>query len=168
MNTHMPKAIFIAGLPGSGKSWFARLLARETGAVHLNTDILRNRLGNRGKYDLDTKMHVYEVMNLEMGELLSQGLTVIVDATFYKENIRKAFEENARLYCDQIFFIYLHAAEEIIRERVSQPRPDSDADFDVYRQIKSLYEPFRQPCLSLDSGVLSGEQMLEQALTYCG
>ncbi|MBK7408303.1 MAG: AAA family ATPase [Saprospirales bacterium] len=47
--------ILITGLPGAGKSTFALALAAANGAVHLNTDRVRAKLGLRGHYDPESK-----------------------------------------------------------------------------------------------------------------
>jgi predicted kinase len=37
--------VLVYGLPGTGKTFFARHFAKETGAVHLNTDLVRGKAG---------------------------------------------------------------------------------------------------------------------------
>ena len=50
--------VLIVGLPGTGKTTFAVELAREIGGAHLNSDIIRTSLGQRGKYDIASKAAV--------------------------------------------------------------------------------------------------------------
>jgi predicted kinase len=51
--------IVVYGLPGTGKSWLSRRLAREFHAIHLNTDIVRDELGKKGDYSQASRYQVY-------------------------------------------------------------------------------------------------------------
>ena len=51
--------IVVSGLPGTGKSYFAEKLSGRLGAVHFNSDKMRNALHVRGKYTIGDKLHIY-------------------------------------------------------------------------------------------------------------
>lgn len=151
--------ILITGLPGTGKTTLAREYAAKYGALHLNSDLLRRELGLMGHYRPEDKKKVYDALLERAREALSAGKEVVVDSTFFKESIRKPFrtlaaECNARLY-----WVEVRASERTIRERVQTPRPDSEADFDVYEKIRDAYEPLREPHLTLWSDEMSLEAM---------
>lgn len=155
--------ILIMGLPGAGKTTFARALAEKTGAVHLNSDIVRRNIGKRGAYTPADKQAVYEELFRRTEASLQQGRDVIVDSTFYKASIRKPYEQLAEKYDHPLKLIVVKADEAVLQERLAQPRPDSEADFSVYQKIKAEYEPPDESLLVLWSDRLSMAEMLQKA-----
>lgn len=158
--------IMITGLPGSGKSTFATALALSLKVPHLNTDIIRSNLGKRGQYDESTKAMIYAKMLKKTESILHDGDSVIVDATFYKEGLRKPYRALAKKYKKPIFWIIVAAEEAIIRERVSKKRQYSEADFEVYLAIKDAFEPLEDRHLVLRSDQCSVIEMVEKARAY--
>ncbi|HQU60481.1 MAG TPA: AAA family ATPase, partial [Saprospiraceae bacterium] len=57
-----PLLVVVLGLPGTGKTTFARMLAQRLGALHFNTDIIREELGLKGQYGEVAKQRVYQSM----------------------------------------------------------------------------------------------------------
>ena len=143
-----------------------RLWKKKLEAVHLNSDIIRAASGKRGKYDATSKAAVYKEMHDRAEELLEQGKKVIIDATLYKEILREPFEKLAKKYKVPIKWIELKADESVIKERVSKKRKYSEADFEVYLKIKSVFESLSQNHLILWSDVLTIEEMVEKAQEY--
>ena len=84
----MPKLLVLKGLPGSGKSTFARKLVDEQGYVRVNKDDLRKMLHN-GKHSQSKEEMVLEVRDLIVSNALYAGKNVVVDDT----NIHPKHEE---------------------------------------------------------------------------
>jgi len=161
--------IIVIGLPGTGKTTFSRALSERIGALHLNTDIIRDSIGKRGQYDPGTKALVYEQMQRRCGEALATGQTVVVDGTFYQKEARDNFERVAREQQKAAYWIQLQADEDRIRERVARKRTYSEADFDVYLKIKSQFEPLQRECLYLTTNRREDLNMLlDKAIDYIG
>ncbi len=160
------KMVVITGLPGTGKSTFAKALAEAIGAKHLNTDIIRDALGKRGQYDSDTKAAIYAEMLRQTAILLENGGSVIIDGTFYKKKLRQPYIALAKKYGITIQWMEIRAAEDIVRHRVNCYRDYSEADFEVYLKIKSQYEQLEVPHLKLHSDQLSIPEMIEKARRY--
>lgn len=156
----------ITGLPGTGKSTFATALAQAIGGKHLNTDIIREALGKRGQYDLDTKAAIYAEMLRQTAQLLENKEDVVVDGTFYQKKLRQPFLAVAQKYGANVHWMEISADESIVRTRVNCRRTHSEADFAVYLKIKSQYENLDAPHLDLRSDYLSVAEMVEQAKTY--
>ena len=96
---------------------------------------------------------------------MRQNEDLVLDATFYKNDIRKRFTDEAKNRED-IVFIEIAAEEAVIKERLKQKRVDSEADFEVYKIIKEQWEPLRGYRLILISTDDNIEDMLHQAIDY--
>ena len=158
--------ILIAGLPATGKTVHARMLAAALNAQHLNSDRMREIMGLRGHYQPADKQAVYDAL-LEAGkEALQHGSKVVIDSTFYRESGRVPFREMAQSSGAPLFWITIRADETTIRKRLLIPRPDSEADWDVYTRLRDASEPLNDPHLELWSDRLTVEEMLLMSLLH--
>lgn len=158
--------IIVFGLPGSGKSYFAARLAARLNARYVNSDELRLRLLPKRTYTDAEKLLVYEAMLAAMETAINEQQTIVLDATFYKEAIRKRFERKAASLQQTIIYIEVKAAEDIIAERLAKPRKVSEADFAVYQKLKLEFEPLQQQHLLVLSSNNDIEPSLQQAIEY--
>ena len=104
-------------------------------------------------------------MLAQIPKVVKEHKSMVLDATFYKNNIRKKFLKEAE-DIDNIFFIEVRAEESLIRERLKRPREDSEADFEVYKKIKKQWEPLHEDHLVLQSTNNNIRDMLEKAADY--
>ncbi|WP_420577719.1 AAA family ATPase [Ekhidna sp.] len=158
--------IIVFGLPGSGKSFFASRLAEKLEAKYVNSDKLRLNLFPVRSYSEEEKNQVYESMIREMEIAIRKGESLVLDATFYREDIRNKFIEKAKGHRQTIRFIEVHAEEGIIKERLGKKREYSEADFSIYQKVKASFEPLEQDHLTLQSTQENIEEMLEKALNH--
>lgn len=166
MNFATPLAILIAGLPGSGKTYFAKRLAPALGAAYFSTDIMRKTKAPDRTYTHAEKTSVYHELLDRFQHALRSAQTVVMDATFYREDIRDEFERAAKAAMARVVWIEVRADEALIRTRLAQPREDSDADFTVYQKLKAEYEPITQPHLVLYSDHNDVAAMITQAQAW--
>ncbi len=158
--------IMVTGLPGTGKTTYAKTLADSIGGRHFNTDIIRDQLNMRGQYDEASKRMIYEALFKHTQSCLKRGLPVVVDGTFFRKELREPFVDLAEELNCSIFWVEIKADEPIIKERVSQKREFSEADYEVYLKIKEAFEPIEGEHLTLQSDLLSVEEMVESTMTY--
>ncbi len=157
--------VIVFGLPGSGKSYFAFRLSILINAVYIKSDQVRKQVSGKRTYSLNEKMLVYQEMLLQMKEFIKQRRNLVLDATFYKNDIRKKFMDEVGLN-GGITFIEVIADESLIRERLKTTRLDSDADFEVYKVIKEQWEPLYEPHLILRSTNDNIAEMLLKTADY--
>ena len=157
--------IIVFGLPGSGKSYFASRLAEMVHAEYVNSDHLRKELFQKRSYSDREKAIVYDAMLKKMKEAITQNKSIVLDATFYKNETRKSFIQETKEKTD-IFFIEVTTNEELTRQRLKKERPDSEADLRVYRLIKQLWDPFNESHLVLESTDDNINDMLQKAAQY--
>lgn len=158
--------ILVGGLPGSGKTTFAKSLATRISARHINSDEVRAAHHLLGDYSTATKNEVYRLMLQQVENWVSESHTVVIDATFYLAQHRQEFFTLANRYRLFLFFFLIIADEETIRDRVSRKRPLTEADFAVYQRVKKAFEPLDVPYCKLDSSHTDLEQMLNVASNY--
>lgn len=86
----MGELYYLVGLPGSGKSTYAKELANEINAVRLSSDDLRIELyGDINNQDNNTEL--FQEMNRRAKLALKSGKSVIYDATNINSKKRKGF-----------------------------------------------------------------------------
>ena len=157
--------VIVFGLPGSGKSYFASHLASMINADYINSDKVRRTMFDIRTYSIKEKLTVYNEMLAQIREAVRQHINLVLDATFYKNDIRKKFLNGAE-DIDGIIFIEVRAEESLIRERLKRPRKDSEADFEVYKKIKKQWEPLYENHLILQSTDGNIKDMLEKTADY--
>jgi len=158
--------VIVTGLPGTGKTFFAKRLATQINAIHINSDKIRVEQNLTGQYDVQTKQKVYDKMLSATKTALQNFKNVVVDSTFYQESTRNIFIELATELdcCWQI--LQITASDKTVKERVSSQREFSEADFEVYQSIKASYQTIKEPHFILNSDEMPVEQMIVQAKEY--
>lgn len=99
-----PHLVLVGGLPGSGKSTLAQSLGEELGAVVLSTDHVRGEVlaqapGTRSteeRYREASRHAVYEHLCERAGALLGTGRSVVLDATWTEQAMRRLAAAVAR------------------------------------------------------------------------
>jgi predicted kinase len=157
--------VIVTGLPGSGKSYFASRLASMLDADYINSDRIRKNLFTQRTYSEEEKLKVYEEMLLQMRKAVENNNNVVLDGTFYKNDIRRKFIKGIEGK-EPVFFFEIYSDEPVIKERLKKDRPYSEADFEIYKKIKMQWEPIEEPHLLLQSTNDNIEDMLQKAANY--
>ena len=157
--------VIVFGLPGSGKSYFASRLAEALNADYINSDKLQKKMFPERNYSTEEKNSVYAEMLALMKKAVSKGKNVVLDATFHLQERSKPFIQEMK---DKggIRFIEVVADEKVVRERLQQPRRFSEADFNVYKILKSQQESMKAPHLVIHSTNDSIDKKLQNAIEY--
>lgn len=163
--TCFPIVVIVFGLPGSGKSYFAERLAERMNAAYLSSDRIRNKILQNKTYSDVEKQLVYKEMLTRMNAGIDQNKNVLLDATFYRKDIRQLFTQEAQRR-SLAFFIEVCADASVIRSRTEKKRPESDADMEVYKKIKNEWQPLPFPHLILQSTNNNIEEMLQKATDH--
>ena len=111
--------VFVFGLPGTGKSYFASRLAKMIDASYLNSDKLRKELFAQRTYSHHEKKVVYDTMLRKAKAAIAMSQNLVLDATFHKKETRDTF---VKQLSDQgeVFYIELHSVESTIKERLKK------------------------------------------------
>ncbi|MEX2567972.1 MAG: ATP-binding protein [Cyclobacteriaceae bacterium] len=155
--------IIVMGLPGSGKSFFAQRLAENLDMAYINSDVIRKEINLKGQYQPKQRLEVYREMAVRAQVFFQKNKNVMVDATFQFPESRDLFKDLADKFGQRLVCYYIWAEETLIKERLSQERKDSEADFEVYRLVKSNYAAIPPHCHSIQSTNENIDDMINKA-----
>ena len=155
--SNQPGLVLTVGLPGSGKSTFARRLAPQIDAVILESDVLRRLLAGQPAHTAAENRLLFRALHRAAYALLKRGVSVIIDATSLKESDRIPVYELAEAAGARLTVANLTAPFNVIEERLSRrltaPDPDdhSDADIGVYRLMAPRAEALQRNHITIDT-----------------
>lgn len=152
LRERLEQTLFITcGLTGCGKSAVAAELAFQLGLELIASDMERKRLAgvapterNPGIYTGQWSYATYQELYRRGASLLSQGRSVILDATYRSRQGRAAAIDLARACNAQAVILWPDCPEAVIRQRLAerQQRGDavSDGTWEVYLQQALQFE----------------------------
>jgi aminoglycoside phosphotransferase family enzyme/predicted kinase len=149
--TNKGRLILMSGLSGSGKTTVGRHLARHLGAIHLRSDAVRKHLagipleqaGGADLYTTQMSEKTYDRL-LDLGiKLAKRGFSVILDAKYDREALRKKAIAQAESNQLPVQIIYCTAPEAVLRDRLLSRTGDvSDATADLLSQQQATAQAF--------------------------
>lgn len=146
-----PVLVVLSGLPGVGKSTFARTLRSHLPLVIVETDDIRKTLFQRPQYSNGEHAWVFRVAYEVIGSLLRRDISVVFDATNLQETARKRAYRLARDAGARLAVVAIHAPPEVVRQRMEARANGatlldrSDATWEVYQAMAASVEPIRRP-----------------------
>lgn len=152
-----PVLIVISGLPGTGKSYFSRKLAQRLPSVIVESDILRKRLFSSLTYSAQESHRLFQACHRLIEELLSSGISVILDATNLVEHHRERLYHIAHRLRLKLIIVQVEAPLELVRQRLRGrvegiDREDrSEAGWGVYRRMRPRVERIGRNYFAVDT-----------------
>ena len=163
--TDSPSLVILCGLPGTGKSHFARELLVRAPFVWLNSDRTRKLLVARPQYSRREHRRVFAAMHVLTRGYLLDGYSVVFDATNLNENVRAPLYAVADDAGVEPLIIRFTAHRSLVRERMADRAAgiadagQSDAGWDVYSRMAVADAPVPRPHL-----LVQGPEDMEEAL----
>lgn len=151
-----PRLIVFYGLPGTGKTYLASRTRDWTNAIHIRADVVRRVIAGvsldehhyagfgSDLYSAEISKRVYDYLARQVKLYLSQGQSLIIDATCHKEKNRLELKKAADELGVESFFIRTDAAPEKVREWIEKRKTSdllSDATLEIYSEMKNKFEP---------------------------
>ena len=152
-----PFLVMLSGLPGTGKSHFARRLAQRLPLVVVGSDRTRKALIPEPEYTREEHQRVFSACHRVIEELLKQGRTVVFDATNLTEGFRQPLLDLARRRGAPTHIILFTAPLRVIRRRLQDRAAVigtdgvSDADWSVFSLLRPGQQPITDPHWVVDS-----------------
>jgi len=144
--------VLLSGLPGSGKTTFARALAGRTKARHFESDAVRRTMFPAPSYTPRESARVFDELERLAEEALAARRVVILDATNLTERDRRRFLALVSRLGAGLVAVRLTAPDHVVRQRLTAPRTGySEAGLEVFEQMRERPEPFRVPTVVVDT-----------------
>ncbi len=167
LNNGSASLTLVCGLPGSGKSFLARRLARALNAEYISSDAVRMRVLEQRSYSAYERNNIYSLMQKMTRDALNSGRNVVADATFYRRALREEFRRLAGDLNIAFKLIEVRAARPTIERRLKRPRRTSEADLAVHDKIAAEFESVEFDHLVLHSDdETRDDERLDAALRY--
>jgi predicted kinase len=152
-----PTLFILVGLPGSGKSTFARRLAPPIDAVILESDVMRRAVFGGPVQGNSESKRLFRAIQAAVLQLLLDKRSVIVDATNLRETHRRPYAGIASTANARLQVVHLTAPEHVILERLAgrretpNPLDNSTAYEAVYAMLEQQEEAPRGMHLRIDT-----------------
>jgi predicted kinase len=144
--------ILLSGLPGTGKTTFARALGERLEFAHVESDAIRRGLATEPTYSPGESGMVFAWVEAEARRALAEGKHALIDATNLTNRDRRRFVRLANETDARLVAVRLTAPEEVVRERLAGPRDGhSQADMAVFEKMRSRPQPFPFPAIVVDT-----------------
>ena len=138
----MNTCYYLVGLPGSGKSTYAKELSKETGALIFSSDVIREEIGADGG---DTSKHseVFQILHRRLKGGLLRGNDVIYDATNISYKNRVSFlNELGKLNIEINKICIITATPYEVCKMFNRMRTEAVPDEVIDRMYKSWTTPY--------------------------
>ena len=152
-----PLLVAMCGLPGTGKTHFAAKLTQELPFLILESDRLRKVLVEHPKYTTNEHRRVFSSCYVLIEEYLTNGYSVLFDATNLNEDFRVLLYEISESTGAPIALVHLTAPLDTVRRRLKQRKSNrhaktySDAGWLIYTKLAPVEEPVQREHYTVDS-----------------
>ncbi len=151
-----PILFITTGLVGTGKTVLAQALAKRLGLAVISSDVTRKQLASipitehhfeefdTGIYSPEFSRKTYDKMFSETKQVLGDGGSVIIDASFIKVGERLKAKELTEEMSADFFIIECTLDEEGIKQRLAQRLEQetiSDGRWEIYAPQKRAFDP---------------------------
>lgn len=163
LEPNKPLLVLLYGMPGSGKTFFARQLCEQISAAHVQGDRIRDELFENPTYSKEENHIVASLMAYMTSEFLKAGISVIFDTNAMRLSQRRALRNLAMKAGAHPVLLWLQIDPDSAFKRSS--KRDRRKHDDHYAQemnvatFKELLTGMQNPEITENFLVLSGKHV---------
>lgn len=131
----MIKFIMMIGIPGSGKSTYAKKIAEFENAAIVSSDELRKELFG-SVWELSKNAHLFGEIYRRIFKYLSEGKSVILDATNIRRNQRKHVLKKYKNYYKECYYIKTSLKKALERNNVRDRNVPEDVICSYFSKVQ--------------------------------
>lgn len=156
-----PMVIMVVGLPGAGKSFFARQFAATFGAPLVSEDKIRHMLFANHTYSRDESAMIAQVSDMITDELFVAGKTFVLDGGYNTKVARDEMAKTAAKNGFRTLTIWVQTDVPTCKRRALGRSEKRDGD--EYKQsltpelFDTFAKKFTQPVIDKNTVVISGK-----------
>jgi len=151
------RVVAVCGLPGTGKTTVAERVADRLGGAVVRTDVIRKALFDDPQYTDTETAAVYDELLARARDRAADGSSVVLDATFADGRFREDAREAAAAVAADFDLVEVTCDEAVVRRRIERRDGVSDADFEVHRQFRRLFDPLTADRVVVDNSGTQAE-----------
>ncbi len=137
----MNRLIIMCGLPGCGKSTYAKKLMEENDCEYVSRDEIRYETVTDQAHYFDHESDVYKEFCNRIDKYLLAEKTVIADATHISAASRKKLLKNLQVIPDEVWVIWMDTPFEVCMKRNSEREGITRVPDKTMYQMKSNFRP---------------------------
>lgn len=115
-----PIVVLLYGMPGAGKTFFARQLCETFQAAHLEADRIRSELFEKPEFSRQENHIVMSLMSYMTGEFLASGVSVVFDLNSARAAQRRAIRNLAVKHKAETVLVWFQIDPETAFRRAAQ------------------------------------------------
>jgi predicted kinase len=153
-----PAFVVVSGLPGTGKSFFCRVLAQKSSFCIMETDALRRILFESPVHNSEENKRLFAACHALIEQLLKDGVPIIFDATNITEYHREYLYAIGDKTDSKLLLVRVVAPAEVVHDRLkgrsnqtADTEDKSDANWEVYKRMESRLEKINRSHLVVDT-----------------
>lgn len=140
-----PTLHLLMGLPGSGKSTFAKLLQKQTFAIRLSSDDYRLMLFAHPTFSQKEHDNLYALLDHNVEHLLASGHDVIYDANLNRRVHRDEKYKLARRHGAKVILWWLDVPRALAKERRLSTQderliPEGESSENMFDRVTKIIE----------------------------
>lgn len=145
------RVVAVCGLPGAGKTTVAERIADRLGGAVVRTDVIRKALFDNPQYTDAETAAVYDELLARARDRAADGSAVVLDATFADGRFREDAREAAAAVAADFDLVEVTCDEAVVRRRIERRDGVSDADFEIHRRFRRLFDPLTADRVVIDN-----------------